>query len=138
VVGCMQNSGLFGNILNNRCQSQCPAPYYGDVTGNRTCLLKCPWPYYASNCTMSGSTIVLSLDRVCRVDCSSCGWADDSSQTCAWDPSGCENYTYAHETNHRCVIAMSCAGYADPLTRYCISPCFQNGSAIYFGDPSTK
>ena len=33
---------------------------------------------------------------------------------------------------------MECTGYADPLTRYCISPCFSNSSTIYFGDPSTK
>jgi hypothetical protein len=138
VLGCTQSSGLFGNIANNRCQAQCPQPWYGDVTGNRTCVSKCPWPYYASNCSMSGSTIVLSGDRVCRTDCSSCGWADNSSQTCAWNSSGCMNYTYAHENNHKCVVAAQCVGFADPLSRNCMSPCFQNTSLIYFGDPSTK
>jgi len=136
--GCMQSSNLFGNVLNNRCQAQCPSPFYGDVTGNRICVKKCPWPYYASNCTMSGSTIVISNDRVCRLDCNTCGWADNSSQTCAWDSSGCQNFTFAHETNYRCVIPTGCTGFADPVSRYCKPVCFSNASVYYFGDPITK
>ena len=135
---CTNDSGLFGNVLNNRCQGTCPSPYYGDQTRNRTCLLKCPWPYYAQNCTMNGSTIILSSNRVCMLDCSVCGWADNSSQTCAWTSAGCANFTFAHETNHLCVISAGCTGFGDPLTRYCISPCYSNSSVKYFGDPSTK
>ena len=33
---------------------------------------------------------------------------------------------------------MECTGYADPVDRYCISPCQTNGTHHYFGDPSTK
>ena len=138
VYGCMQSSGLFGNIINNRCQAQCPSPYYGDVTGNRTCVLKCPWPYYASNCSKSGSNIVISNDRVCRTDCSSCGWADNSSQTCAWDSSGCANLTYAHEDNNKCVIPTGCTGFADPVSRHCVTTCKNLTTTYYYGDPSTK
>ena len=29
-------------------------------------------------------------------------------------------------------------GYADPLSRSCISPCFSSATSYYFGDPSTK
>ena len=87
---------LFGNILNNRCQTTCPFPYYGDQTGLRWCVKKCPANYYASNCTMSGSNIVLSVDRVCYTDCSRCGYTDNSSRTCAWNSSGCMNLTFAH------------------------------------------
>jgi len=89
VFGCTQNSGLFGDITTNRCKDKCPSPFYGDQTGNRTCVKRCPWPYYAQNCSTVGGTIVISTDRVCRLDCSLCGWADNSSQTCAWDSSGC-------------------------------------------------
>ena len=68
-----------------------------------------------------------------------CGFADNSSQLCAWNSSGCANFTYAHETNHKCVIPTECNGYADPVSRDCISPCVKVGTTvIYFGDPSTK
>lgn len=31
----------FGNPDINICVDHCPAPYYGDPTGNRTCVLEC-------------------------------------------------------------------------------------------------
>jgi hypothetical protein len=68
IDGCPVNPaissiGLFGNILNNMCQTQCPSPYFGDQTGNRTCVLLCPWPYYAQNCIQSGSSFTYSAQR---------------------------------------------------------------------------
>ena len=58
--GCPANpdsssAGLFGNILNNKCEIKCPQPYYGDQTGNRTCVRKCPWPYFGQDCTQGGT-----------------------------------------------------------------------------------
>lgn len=72
------------------------------------------------------------------LDCSVCGWADNSSQTCAWTSAGCANFTFAHETNHQCVVSTGCTGFGDPLTRYCIPICYSNSSVKYFGDNSTK
>lgn len=138
--GCTQDSAYFGNIENNRCENKCPSPYYGDVTGLRLCTLKCPWPYYASNCTTNASgTTVISSDRVCRLDCTSCGFADNSSQLCAWTSAGCMNLTYANNASSSCVVPMECQGFADPVSRYCISVCQNLADAqIYFGDSSTK
>jgi hypothetical protein len=60
LYGCPVNpdntsAGLFGNILNNKCEQKCPQPYYGDQTGNRTCVKKCPWPYFGQDCTQGGT-----------------------------------------------------------------------------------
>jgi hypothetical protein len=91
--GCPANAtpstaGLFGNVKNNLCEQTCPAPYYGDQTGNRTCVLLCPWPYFGQDCTQSGSTFTYSANRECHLACA-CGWADNVSQTCVWNSTGC-------------------------------------------------
>lgn len=66
--GCPVNpvntsTGLFGNVLNNTCLTECPSPYYGDQTGNRTCVRKCPWPYFGQDCVQSNSTFTYSSQR---------------------------------------------------------------------------
>lgn len=33
---------------------------------------------------------------------------------------------------------MECTGFADPISRYCINPCFRNGTFVYFADNSTR
>jgi len=134
-VDCL--SPLFGDIIDNRCKNKCPDPYYGDLTGNRTCLKKCPWPYFGQNCTLVGSVPTISDVRECKLICT-CGWADNSSQLCAWNSNGCANFTFAHESNHKCVDSMDCTGFGDPITRNCITTCSSNTSIRYFGDASTK
>jgi hypothetical protein len=140
--GCPANpnsslTGLFGNVLDNICETKCPAPYYGDQTGNRTCLLLCPWPYFGQDCDQNGMTFTYSVYRECQLACA-CGWSDNATQLCVWNSTGCANFTFAHETNHKCVVSLECTGYGDPLTRYCINPCYKNASLIYYADDSTK
>lgn len=98
-------AGLFGNILNNTCVTECPSPYYGDLTGNRTCVFRCPWPYFGQDCTQSGSTFTYSYQRECTLACT-CGWSDNSTNLCVWNSSGCANFTFAHESNHKCVKSL--------------------------------
>ena len=35
-------------------------------------------------------------------------------------------------------VTHECTGFADPVSRNCISPCFWNTTHFYYGDPSTK
>lgn len=140
--GCPVNpvtslAGLFGNVLNNLCEQKCPSPFYGDQTGNRTCVRMCPWPYFGQDCVQSGMTFTYSDFRECQLQCA-CGWADNVSQICVWNSTGCAPFTFAHESNHKCVKPAECIGYGDPISRYCIDPCFQNSSVIYFADNSTR
>lgn len=69
------------------------------------------------------------------------------TQLCVWNSSGCANYssnsstngsTFAHESNHKCVVSTECNGYGDPITKHCIYPCYNDTSVNYFADDSTK
>ena len=145
--GCPVNpnasqTGLFGNIVNNICEQVCPSPFYGDQTGNRTCVKMCPWPYFGRDCIQTGATLgtytfTYDTRRECHLTCA-CGWADNVTQLCVWNSTGCAPFTFAHETNHKCVRSMECTGFADPISRYCINPCFKNDTFIYFADNSTR
>jgi len=42
VIICPIVPRLFGHNTTNMCVSECPAPLYGQQTGNRSCLAICP------------------------------------------------------------------------------------------------
>ena len=126
--------GTFGNPLTNLCVDECPAPYYGDPTGNRLCVIDCPDGYFAENTTSAG---VITTKRECVTACSF-GWADNFTRTCAIVSTGCEDGLFAHESNNKCVLATSCTGFGDPVSRHCVPTCYSDATVKYYGDPSTK
>lgn len=98
---------------------KCPAPYFGDQTGNRTCVERCPIDYYAQKTDSLG--VVIDV-RICVSICN-WGWADNLTATCVDNPIKCATGTYAHESNYKCVIPTDCAGFADPSTNQCVPTC---------------
>lgn len=120
---------MYGNPDSNLCVDQCPSPYFGDPTGNRTCVQQCADLYFAQVKAVDG--------RVCVQACSA-GWADNITRICATVPTGCAAGTYAHETNHKCVLPADCTGFADPVTQRCVPTCYFDATDTYYGDPSTK
>lgn len=132
VFVCQNNE--FGYPLSNLCVANCPAPYYGDPTGNRSCVLECLQNgYYALNLSAEGTPNL--GNRTCVQVCPF-GWADNITRMCAMTPFDCSEGLYAHETNHKCVLPIDCTGFADPVSRKCVPQCYINDTEFvrYFGD----
>jgi hypothetical protein len=131
VVVCPILPALFGLNATNTCVSQCPAPLYGDQTGNRTCLAVCP---------LIGSTVYFAqnLSRICVTVCVNGTWGYTAYQECVESPFDC-NTQWADNSTNLCVdTCPATAGtFADPTSGFCVPFC-PNSPNKYFSDYSTR
>jgi hypothetical protein len=128
VVICPVLPRLFGYNTTNNCVEECPAPLYGDQTGNRTCVGTCPKigsvVHFAQNYT-----------RVCVTVCISGTWGYTSTRECVEDPTDC-NAQWADNTTNLCVNTCPATAntFGDSTTKFCVPLC----PDTYFSDYSTR
>lgn len=128
VVICPIKPALFGLNATNTCVDTCPAPLYGDQTGNRTCLAVCP---------LIGAIVwfAQNTSRICVTVCIAGTWGYTATRECVELPTQCQSQWADNSTNLCVDVCPATANtFADPTTKLCVPFC----PPTYYADLTTR